>query len=275
MSAKEAKTDAKAKPAAAKEAKPAAAAAGGKDAKPAKEAKPAAAAAAKPAAAKPAAAKPAAAAAAAAPKAKIAIVYYSLYGHIAALSKAVAKGVEAGGAEVKLYQVPETLPAAVLEKMHAPPKDSTVPVISDPHELEAYDGIIFCIPTRFGAMAAQMKAFFDSTGGLWQKGGLVGKTAGIFFSTATQGGGQETTALTTLTQFTHHGMIYIPLGYQDPSLFNMEEIHGGSPYGAGTFAGAKGDRQPSALELGVAESQGKSHATVTSALKRGRAAASK
>jgi len=208
-------------------------------------------------------------------KAKIAVVYYSLYGHTATMAKAVAKGVEAGGCDVKLYQVAETLPASVLEKMHAPAKDASVPVISDPAELEQYDGVIFGSGTRFGVVTAQMKAFFDSTGGLWQKGALVGKTAGIFFGTATQGGGQETTALTTLTQFVHHGMIYVPIGYSDPSLFNMDEIHGGSPYGAGTFAGPKGDRQPSALELGVATHQGKHQATITAALKAGRAALAK
>jgi len=188
------------------------------------------------------------------------------------MARAVAKGVEAGGAEAKLFQVPETLPAAVLEKMHAAPKDPNVPIMEDVAEMEQFDGLIFGIPTRFGVMAGQMKAFWDKTGQLWQKGSLVGKPAGVFFSTATQGGGQETTALTTITQFTHHGLVYVPIGYHDPSLFNMDEIHGGSPYGAGTFAGPKGDRMPSALELGVAESQGKHHAVITSALKKGKAA---
>lgn len=206
-------------------------------------------------------------------KPRVAIVYYSMYGHIAGMAKAVAKGLEAGGAEVKIFQVAETLSQEVLDKMFAPPKDSTVPVINDPAELEAFDGVMFGIPTRFGVMAAQMKAFFDRSGGVWAKGGFIGKTAGVFFSTGTQGGGQETTALTTFTQFVHHGMVIVPLGYSDPALFNMDEVHAGSPYGAGTFAGAKGDRQPSALELGVAESHGKHFATITGALKRGRAVA--
>lgn len=188
------------------------------------------------------------------------------------MAQRVAKGVEAAGAEVKIYQVPETLNAGILEKMHAPAKDANVAVLNDVAELEQYQGILFGIPTRFGQMPAQMKAMFDATGQLWQKGALVGKTAGVFFSTATQGGGQETTALTTLTQFTHHGMIFVPIGYSDPSLFNMDEVHGGSPYGAGTFAGPKGDRMPSALELGVAEHQGKYFAGVTVALTKGRAA---
>jgi len=186
------------------------------------------------------------------------------------MAQEVAKGVESGGAEVRLLQVPETLPKEVLEKMHAPTKPD-VP-IATPHDLAEADGIIFGIPTRFGMMAAQMKAFFDATGQLWQQGSLVGKPASIFFSTATQGGGQETTALTTVTQLTHHGMLYVPIGYGNPSLFNMDEVHGGSPYGAGTFAGGDGSRQPTTLELGVAAYQGKYFAGVVNALKAGRAA---
>jgi len=205
-------------------------------------------------------------------KTKVAVIYYSLYGHVGTLARSVAKGIEAAGGEPKLFQVAETLSQDILTKMHAPPKDSSVPVISDPATLEGFDGVLFGVPTRFGQMSAQVKSFFDSTGGLWQKGALVGKPAGIFFSTGTQGGGQETTALTTITQLTHHGMIYVPIGYSDPSLFSMDEIHGGSPYGAGTFAGPKGDRQPSALELGVAEHQGKYFTGVATALKKGRSA---
>jgi len=186
------------------------------------------------------------------------------------MAQEVAKGVESGGAEVKLLQVPETLPKEVLEKMHAPAKPD-VP-IATPQDLAEADGIIFGIPTRFGMMTAQMKAYFDATGQLWQKGTLVGKPASIFHSTATQGGGQETTALTTVTQLTHHGMIFVPIGYGNPSLFNMDEVHGGSPYGAGTFAGGDGSRQPTQLELGIAAYQGKYFAGVVNALKAGRAA---
>jgi len=206
-----------------------------------------------------------------APKAKIAIVYYSLYGHVGTLAKAIAKGVESAGVEVKLFQVKELLPAEVLTKMHAPPKDASVPVITDPNELESFDGIIFGSGTRFGMITSQLKSFLDSTGQIWQKGGWVGKTAGIFFSSATQGGGQETTALTMLTQFTHHGMVYIPIGYSNPALMS-DEVHGGSPYGAGTLAGPTGAKQPTPLELGVAEHQGKHIATITAALKAGKAA---
>ena len=114
--------------------------------------------------------------------------------------------------------------------------------------------------------AAQMKAFMDSTGGLWMKGALIGKPAGIFFSTGTQGGGQETTALTFVTQLTHHGMIFVPLGYADPTIFNMEEVHGGSPYGSGTFAGPDGSRMPSDLEKGLAHTQGKNFGSIVKKL---------
>lgn len=118
--------------------------------------------------------------------------------------------------------------------------------------------------------AAQVKAFMDSTGGLWSAGKLVGKPAGLFFSTAVQGGGQETTALTFVTQLTHHGMIFVPLGYSTPLLFNMDEVHGGSPYGAGTFAAGDGSRQPSELEQNVAVHQGKHFGGIVRALKAGR-----
>jgi NAD(P)H dehydrogenase (quinone) len=128
----------------------------------------------------------------------------------ATLAKHVAKGVEAAGGEVSVFQVAETLSEEVLGKMHAPAKDASVPIISNPADLEAYDGIIFGSGTRYGAITAQLKAFFDRSGQVWAKGGWVGKTAAIFFSTASQGGGQETTALTTVTQFTHHGMVFVP-----------------------------------------------------------------
>mmetsp|Transcript_12535 Transcript_12535/g.41017 ORF Transcript_12535/g.41017 Transcript_12535/m.41017 type:complete len:137 (+) Transcript_12535:417-827(+) len=129
-----------------------------------------------------------------------------------------------------------------------------------------YDGFLFGTPTRFGMASAQMKAFLDATGGLWLKGKLVGKPAGLFFSTGTQGGGQETTALTFLTQLTHHGMIYVPIGYSSPLLMNMDEIHGGSPYGAGCFAGTDGSRKPSQLELDIAKHQGSYFAGVVTKL---------
>ena len=156
--------------------------------------------------------------------------------------------------------------------MHAPPKDSSIP-IATAATLVDYDGILFGIPTRYGMAAAQMKAFMDTTGGLWAGGKLVGKPAGVFFSTATQAGGQETTALTWVTQLTHHGMIFVPLGYTNPALFNMDEVHGGSPYGPGTIAGPDGSRQPSQLELGVAKGYGSYFTGVARALHIGRQSA--
>lgn len=140
----------------------------------------------------------AAAAAAAAPasdlKLKVFIVFYSMYGHVEGLARRMKKGAESiEGVEAALYRVAETLPAEVLEQMKAPPKDPQIPVITAPELVEA-DGLLFGFPTRFGAMAAQMKAFFDSTGQLWREQKLAGKPAGFFVSTGTQGGGQETTA---------------------------------------------------------------------------------
>lgn len=149
------------------------------------------------------------------------------------MAQAVAKGVGAiPGVEVVLLQVPETLPAEVLEKMHAPPKPD-VPV-AKVEDLPSYDGIIWGVPTRFGSPATQMKSFWDSTGGLWATGALAGKPTSIFVSTGTLGGGQETTAFTALGNFVHHGMVYVPPGYTaGAKLFSLDEVRGGSPWGAG------------------------------------------
>ncbi len=141
-----------------------------------------------------------------------------------------------------------------------------------PRDLPEADGFMFGIPTRFGMAVAQMKALMDHTGSLWLEGKLIGKPAGIFFSTGTQGGGQETTALTFLTQLTHHGMVFVPMGYSTPLLLDLNEIHGGSPYGAGTFAGVDGSRQPSEMEQTMARQHGKHFAGVARALKAGHAA---
>ncbi|EEC79475.1 hypothetical protein OsI_20505 [Oryza sativa Indica Group] len=138
--------------------------------------------------------------------------YYSMYGHVAKLAEEIKKGASSvEGVEVKIWQVPETLSEEVLGKMGAPPR-SDAPVIA-PQELAEADGVLFGFPTRFGMMAAQMKAFFDATGGLWREQSLAGKPAGVFFSTGTQGGGQETTPLTAVTQLAHHGMVFVPVGY--------------------------------------------------------------
>ncbi|KAH7028131.1 flavoprotein-like protein [Microdochium trichocladiopsis] len=190
--------------------------------------------------------------------AKIAIVYYSMYGHIKTLAEAELKGIQKAGGTADLYQVAETLPEDVLAKMYAPPKPTDVPVLEDPSVLEQYDAFLIGIPTRYGNFPAQWKAFWDKTGKQWSTGGFWGKFAGIFVSTGTQGGGQESTCLAAMSTLAHHGIIYVPLGYAKSfgQLANLNEIHGGSPWGAGTFAGPDGSRQPTALELEIAEIQG-------------------
>lgn len=200
-------------------------------------------------------------------KLKILIVFYSMYGHVEGLARRMKKGVDGvEGVEAVLLRVPETLPADVLEKMKAPPKDDEIPEISSAAELAAADGVLFGFPTRYGCMAAQMKAFFDSTGQLWKEQKLAGKPAGFFVSTGTQGGGQETTAWTAVTQLAHHGMLFVPIGYTfGAGMFKMDSIRGGSPYGAGVFAG-DGTRGPSETELALAEHQGKYMAAVVKRL---------
>ncbi|KAF8409919.1 hypothetical protein HHK36_002438 [Tetracentron sinense] len=197
---------------------------------------------------------------------KIFIVFYSMYGHVEGLARRMKKGVdEIDGVEGVLFRVPETLSPEVLDQMKAPPIDDEIPVISAA-DMAAADGILFGFPTRFGCMAAQMKAFFDSTGQLWKEQKLAGKPAGFFVSTGTQGGGQETTAWTAITQLAHHGMLFIPIGYSfGADMFMMDSIRGGSPYGAGVFAG-DGSRQPSETELALAEHQGKYMAAIVKKL---------
>ncbi|KAL1921831.1 uncharacterized protein VTP21DRAFT_10473 [Calcarisporiella thermophila] len=200
---------------------------------------------------------------------RIFIVYYSLYGHVRQLAESMMKGVSAvPGVAVEMFQVPETLPQEVLQKMSAPPKSSD-PVIT-PEKLTEADGILFGIPTRYGSKSAQWQTFIDATGKLWMSGGLDRKFAGTFFSTSSQHGGQETTALTFLTTLAHHGMIYVPLGYKDaPGLLSMDEVAGGSPYGAGTMTKADGSRMPTKLELEVARAQGQRFAEIVSQYIRG------
>lgn len=188
---------------------------------------------------------------------KIAIIVYSTYGHIITLAKAVQEGVSKAGYKADLFQVPETLPQDILDQLHAAPKPKDIP-IATLDTLTEYDAFLFGIPTRFGTLPGQFFEFFGATGGLWAQGALSGKPAGIFVSTGTQGGGQETTVRNSLNFLAHHGLIYIPLGYAKtfPEQSNLEEIHGGSAYGAGTFAGTDGSRQPTKLELKVAATQG-------------------
>lgn len=189
---------------------------------------------------------------------KIAIVFYSMYGHIQKLAEAEKKGIEEAGGTADLYQIQETLPDEVLAKMHAPPKPADIPVLSSPDILENYDGFLFGIPTRYGNFPAQWKTFWDKTGGQWFKGGYWGKYAGLFISTGTPGGGQESTAIAAMSTLAHHGIIYVPLGYKLTMELNsnFDEVHGGSPWGAGTFAGPDGSRSPSELELKMAKIQG-------------------
>jgi len=198
---------------------------------------------------------------------KIAIVVYSMYGHITKMAEAVKKGIEEAGGSATFYQVPETLPQEVLTKMYAAPKPS-FPVIT-PEELAKYDAFIMGVPTRFGNFPAQWKAFWDSTSGLWASGALNGKYAGAFTSTAGPGGGQESTIAATISTLTHHGVIFVPLGYAHAfgQLTNLSEVHGGSPWGAGTFAASDGSRQPTALELEIATIQGKAFYGVVSKVK--------
>lgn len=171
-----------------------------------------------------------------------------MYGHIKKMVEAYKKGLETvEGVEVKVFQVAETLPAEVLGKMGAPPKGDD-PII-DVHTLPEADAFVFAFPTRFGTLPAQFKTFIDSMGGLWQKGALYGKPYALIASTATQGGGQESTFFSAVNNFTHHGMIFVPGGYCDPAMFDTDNVQGGSPWGPGCIAGATGARQPSEIEL--------------------------
>ncbi|KAH6807918.1 Quinone reductase family protein [Perilla frutescens var. frutescens] len=191
------------------------------------------------------------------------IVFYSMYGHVEGLARRMKRGADSvAGVEAVLYRVPETLTDEALVKMRAPIKDDSIPEIASPEDLSGADGFLFGFPTRYGCMAAQMKAFFDSTGQLWKEQKLAGKPAGFFVSTGTQGGGQETTAWTAITQLAHHGMLFVPIGYTfGAGMFRMDSIRGGSPYGAGVFAG-DGTREPSETELALAEHQGKYMAAI-------------
>ncbi|KAI6686918.1 hypothetical protein NL676_032831 [Syzygium grande] len=194
--------------------------------------------------------------------------FYSLYGHVETMAREVQRGANTvQDVEATLWQVPETLSDVILQKMKAPAKADDVAEIRPEQLLEA-DGFIFGFPSRFGVMAAQFKAFFDATHEIWETQALAGKPAGIFWSTGFHGGGQELTALTAVTQLAHHGMIFVPLGYTFGSgMFEMNEVKGGSSYGAGTYA-ADGSRQPTELELRQAFHQGKYVAEIARKLKR-------
>ncbi len=190
---------------------------------------------------------------------KIQIIFYSMYGHVYTMAEAIAEGARSiPGCEVELLQVPELVPDAVLEQSGATAARATfahIPLAAVERLAEA-DALIFGTPTRFGNMAAQMRNFLDQTGKLWMQGGLVGKVGSVFASTASQHGGQETTITSFHSTLLHHGMIIVGVPYTEQRLVNMEEISGGTPYGATTLAGADGSRQPSENELAIARFQG-------------------
>lgn len=191
---------------------------------------------------------------------KVQIVFYSLYGHVYRLAEAVAEGVRAvPGAEAHLMQVAETLPPEVLEKMGAVEAKKAIAhvPVADPHALTEADAIILGTPTRYGAACAQMQTFLDATGGHWVKGSLIGKVGSAFTSTASQHGGQETTLIHMHTFFYHQGMVVAGVPYAAQELLNLDEITGGTPYGASTIAGPRGERTPTANELAIARFQGR------------------
>src|SRR5262245_61095771 len=196
---------------------------------------------------------------------KVQVIFHSLYTHVYRLAEAIAEGARSvAGTEVLLAQVAETLPQEVLEKMGAVEAKKVfahVPM-ADPHALADADAIILGSPTRYGSATAQMQAFLDATGGHWVKGALIGKVGSAFTSTASQHGGQETTLLGMSTFFFHQGMVIAGVPYSSQELLHLGEISGGTPYGASTIAGPKGERQPTANELGVARAQGRHVATI-------------
>lgn len=196
---------------------------------------------------------------------KVLVLYYSSYGHIEKMAEAIAEGARQAGAEVDIRRVPETAPQAVVEAAHFK-TDSPHPVIGSANELEAYDAIIVGAPTRFGRMASQMAAFFDTAGGLWARGALHGKVAGAFTSTATQHGGQETTLFSIITNLLHFGLTIVGLDYGHAGQMDLSEIVGGAPYGATTLAGGDGSRQPSTIDLDGARYQGRRIAEVAAKL---------
>ena len=192
---------------------------------------------------------------------KILILYYSMYGHVETLAKAVAEGVNSvPGVEATIKRVPELMPEEAAKKAGA--KLGQPAPIATVDELSNYDAIIFGTPTRFGNMCSQMWNFLDQTGRLWLKGGLIGKVGSVFASTGTQHGGQETTITSFHTTLLHHGMIIVGVPYSCQELVNMDEITGGSPYGASTLAGGDGSRVPSENEIKIARFQGNHVANV-------------
>jgi NAD(P)H dehydrogenase (quinone) len=187
--------------------------------------------------------------------AKVLVLYYSSYGHIETMAKAVAEGAAAAGAQVDIKRVPETAPMEVAKNAHFKlDQDAPVATIND---LADYDAIVIGTGTRFGRMSSQMAAFLDQAGGLWARGALNGKVGGAFTSTATQHGGQETTLFSIITNLLHFGMVIVGLDYGHAGQMGHEDVVGGAPYGATTIAGGDGSRQPSEIELEGARYQGR------------------
>lgn len=204
---------------------------------------------------------------------RIQVVFYSMYGHIHTMAEAVARGARSvEDTEVRLLQVPELVPDEVLESSGASKaRDAFADVpVAKPSDLAEADGILFGTPTRYGNMAAQMRNFLDQTGGMWAKGEFVGKVGGAFTSTASQHGGQETTLTSFHTTLFHLGMIVVGVPYAEQRLTSLDEVSGGTPYGASTIASGDGSRQPTENELAIAEYQGRHLAEVTRHLKLGR-----
>jgi NAD(P)H dehydrogenase (quinone) len=199
---------------------------------------------------------------------KTLILYYSTYGHIEALANAIAEGVTSvENSEVVIKRVPELMSDEVAKQAGAK-LDQSAP-IATVEELPEYDAIIIGTPTRYGRMAAQMANFLDQTGGLWFQDALVGKVGSVFTSTASQHGGQETTLISTIVNLMHLGMTIVGTPYTEKRLVTIDEVSGGTPYGASTIAGGDGSRMPSENELEIAKSQGRHVASVTRAIKRG------
>jgi NAD(P)H dehydrogenase (quinone) len=196
---------------------------------------------------------------------KVLVLYYSSYGHLETMANAVADGAKSvSGVEVDVKRVPELVPDEVAKKSGLK-LDQAAPIATI-DELADYDAIVFGAPTRFGMMAAQMRNFLDQTGGLWVKGALIGKVGSVFTSTATQHGGQESTILSFHTTLLHQGMVIVGLPYSAKTQMRMDEITGGSPYGASTIAGGDGSRQPSEGELSMARFQGEHVAKIAAKL---------
>ena len=186
---------------------------------------------------------------------KVLVLYYSSYGHIETMAKAVAEGAREAGAQVDIKRVPETAPEAVAKAAYYK-LDQDAP-IAEPLELADYDAIIVGASTRYGAMASQLKNFFDQTGPLWANGALVNKVGSVMVSTATQHGGAELALLSTQAMLQHHGMIIVPLSYAYQGQMGNDVVRGGAPYGMTTTSDGDGSRQPSAQELEGATFQGK------------------